>query len=88
MAASTGPVLAIGVITMGRDVLLDRSEVDWRVPLATGIAAVMFAGAEQVAPRVAPALAYLALITVVFARTDPKKPSPAEALLSAWNRGR
>jgi hypothetical protein len=88
MAESTGPILAIGAITMGRDVLLDRSDVDWRIPLATGIAAAMFAGAERAVGSVAPAVAYLALITVVFARTDPKKPSPAEALLSAWNRGR
>lgn len=88
MAASTGPILAIGAITLGRDVLIDVHDVDWRVPLATGIAAMLFAGAEKAVGQVAAGIAWVALLSVTFVRLDPKKPSPAEALLSAWNEGR
>jgi hypothetical protein len=82
MAASTGPILAIGAITMGRDILIDRRDVDWRVPVATAISAVLFAGAEKAVGRVAAYVAYLALATVTLVRLDPKKPAPAEALVS------
>lgn len=85
MAASTGPVLAIGAITLANRSVFNDEDVDWRVPVATCIAAVLFAGAERAFGDVATKLAYLALITIVFARVDPKVPSPAESALKWFN---
>ncbi|MFJ6530888.1 hypothetical protein ACIQMZ_37280 [Streptomyces longwoodensis] len=85
MAASTGPVLAIGGITLANRVVFNDRPMDWRVPVATAIAAVLFAGAERAVGRPAVAVAYLALITSVLARVDPSVPSPAESALRWFN---
>lgn len=79
MSRSTGPVLAVGAITMARDVIVDGLDVDWRVPVATGAAAVGFALLERAWEGLAVGLAWLALVTVLLTRLDPGKPSPAEA---------
>lgn len=83
MAASTGPILAVGAITLANRVVFNDEPMDWKVPIGTAIAAVLFAGAERAVGDVAVKLAYLALISVVFVRVDPKVPSPAESAL-AW----
>jgi predicted membrane-bound dolichyl-phosphate-mannose-protein mannosyltransferase len=83
MAASTGPVLAIGAITLANRVVFNDKPMDWKVPIGTAIAAVLFAGAERAVGDAAVKLAYLALVTVVLARVDPSVPSPAESAL-AW----
>jgi hypothetical protein len=85
MAASTGPILAVGAITLANRVVFNNKPMDWKVPIATGIAAVLFAGAERAVGDVAAKLAYLALITVVFVRIDPSTPSPAESALAWFN---
>lgn len=85
MAASTGPVLAVGVITMANRVVFNDRPMDWKVPIGTAMAAVLFAGAERAVGRSAVAMAYLALVTVVFARVDPSVPSPAESALRWFN---
>lgn len=85
MAASTGPVLAIGTLTLANRVVFNDAPMDWKVPIGTAIAAVLFAGAEQAVGQAAVRLAYLALITVVFVRVDPKVPSPAESALRWFN---
>ena len=86
MAASTGPVLAIGVITMARQVIIDEQAPDWRVAVGTGIAAGAFALAEKAVGQVAVYLAWLALGTVLLVRIDPKRPSVAEATLTFMNK--
>lgn len=85
MAASTGPILAIGAITIANRTVFNDEPMDWKVPIGAGIAAVLFAGAERALGDVTVKLAYLALITVVFARVDPKVPSPAESALDWFN---
>jgi len=85
MAASTGPVLAIGAITLANRVVFNDEEMDWKIPIATGIAAVLFAGAERALGDMAVKFAYLAMVTVVFVRVDPKVPSPAESALDWFN---
>jgi hypothetical protein len=85
MAASTGPILAVGAITLANRVVFNDRPMDWRVPIGTGIAAVLFAGAERAVGRSAVTLAYVALVTVVFARVDPSVPSPAESALTWFN---
>lgn len=81
MAESTGPILAIGAITLANRVVFNGHPMNWKVPIGTTIAAVLFAGAERAVGRSAVAMAYLALVTVVFARVDPSVPSPAESAL-------
>lgn len=87
MAASTGPILAAGAITLGNEVILHNQPVNWRVPIATGIAAGLLALLEKATPGIAVGLAWLALLTLLIARTDPKVKSPAESLLDWWNQG-
>jgi hypothetical protein len=85
MAASTGPILAVGVITLANRSVFNDQPVDWKVPIATAMAAVLFAGAERAVGRPAVGVAYLALVTVVLARVDPAVPSPAESALRWFN---
>lgn len=85
MAASTGPILAVGAITLSNRVVFNDQPMDWKVPIGTAIAAVLFAGAERAVGRSAVSLAYLALITTVFVRVDPKVPAPADSALKWFN---
>jgi hypothetical protein len=85
MADSTGPVLAIGAITVANRSLFNDEPMDWKIPIGTAIAAVLFSGAERVVGRAAVWAAYLALVTVSLARVDPQVPSPAESALKWFN---
>jgi hypothetical protein len=81
---TTGPVLAIGAITLANNVLFNDKDFDWRVPIATGIATAAFALAEKAWPQGATALAWMALVTILITRVDPKVPSPVETLNNWW----
>lgn len=85
MAKSTGVVLAIGAITMVNRSVFHDEKIDWRVPIGTGIAAVIFAGLEQVWAEGSVLLAWTALAAVSLTRIDPDVPSPAESALDWWN---
>lgn len=87
MAESTGPILAIGAITVANRTVFNDEPVDWKVPIGTALAAVLFAGAERAVGRGAVYIAYLGLVTIVFARVDPKVPAPAETALK-WFESR
>ena len=80
---TTGPILAVGVITIGTDVLLRNEKPDLRVAVATGLAAGAFALLEKVSEPFAVGLAYVALGAVVLTRVDPSKPAPAELVADA-----
>lgn len=88
MARTTGPILAIGVITVTNQSVVNNRPIDWRVPLATGVAAGVFSLAEKGWESGAVGLAWLALVTVVFARLQPGVPAPAESALQWWNQGK
>lgn len=88
MGASTGPILAVGAITLGNSVLVNGRPIDWRVPVGTGIAAGLLTLAEKPFPQAAPLLAWGALVTVLFVRVQPGVPSPTESFLRWWNQGR
>lgn len=85
MAESTGPILAIGALTVTNRVIFNDAPMDWKVPIGTALAAVLFTGMEKAVGRSAVWLAYLALVTTVFARVDPSVPSPAESALRWFN---
>ncbi len=84
MATTTGPVLALGAITVANRTVFNGQPMDWRVPIATAIAAGMFALAEKAMPRAAAALAWTALVAVVLTRVDPTVPAPVESALAWW----
>lgn len=92
MAKSTGIILVVGGITFanqlvfqpiasGGNIKTDIAGV-WRIPVATLVAAAALGGLEQISPKLAVGLAYIALITVLIARLGPA-PSPAESLVKA-----
>jgi hypothetical protein len=83
MARTTGPILAIGGISFANK-LIAKGDVDIRIPVGTGIAAIIFSLAERVSEPIAVGVAYIALVTVCLTRVDPKVPSPAETLLKYW----
>lgn len=85
MAGSTGPILAIGGITMLNQSVFNSKPPDMRVAVATGLAAGVFALAElggggDLVVR----LSWLALAVVVLSRVDPSMPAPAESALRWW----
>jgi hypothetical protein len=85
VAKSTGPILAIGGITVATQVISDKKSIDWRVPIATGVAAGLFALGEKVWPEGVTMLAYVALVTVLFVRVVPDTPAPAEKFAQIFN---
>jgi hypothetical protein len=84
MARSTGPILAIGAITIVNGTILHGQPMDWRIPIATGAAAAAFALMEHGWEQGTVGLAWLALVSVLFVRLKPTVPSPVESLLAFW----
>jgi hypothetical protein len=85
---TTGPVLAIGGITLANASLLHGKPIDFRIPIATGIAAGAFALAEKAYEPLAVGIAWVALVAVLFVRITPGVPSPIESLNSWWTQGK
>lgn len=84
MAKTTGPILLLGTVTVVNQSVFHNKPVDWRVPIATGLAAMGFSLAEKAWPQGAEILAWTALLTVLLTRTDPNVPSPTESALAYW----
>lgn len=85
MSRTTGPILAVGAVTIVNGTVFHAQPMDWRVPIATGLAAVGFSLAERVWPEGAVILAWTSIVTVLLTRTNPNVPSPTESALSWWN---
>lgn len=85
MSRSTGPILAAGAITAFVAIVVeDRPILDApKIAVGTGIAAGGLFLLEKVWGEGAVALSWLALLTVLLVRVDPKVPAPAEAV-SKW----
>lgn len=86
MAGSTGVILAIGAITIANRTVFNDKPMDWRVPIATGISALMFTAAEKVWKEGAVMLAWTALVAITLTRVQPDVPSPVESALTWWNK--
>lgn len=86
MSRTTGPILAVGAVTVANESVVHGHPVNWRTVVATGVAAGMFALAERVWEAGAVALSYLALATILLVRTDPKTPSPVESFQTYWRK--
>lgn len=81
---STGPILTIGALTLFNQSIVHDEPVNWRVPIATAAAAGVFALIEQANADIATGLAWVALVTVLFVRTNPRVPSVAESAFEWW----
>lgn len=86
MAATTGPVLAIGGITLANQVIFNGKPMDWRIPIATGLTAGGFALMEKLSVELATGLAWVALVAVLFVRLTPDVPAPAESAVKWFNQ--
>jgi len=87
VSKTTGPILAMGAITVANSTVFHGQPMDWRVPIATGLAAIGFSLAERAWPQGAEVLAWTAFLTVLLTRTNPKVPSPAESAVTWFNTG-
>lgn len=87
MSRTIGPILATGAVTVVNQTVFNGKPVDWRVPIATGLAAIGFDLFERVAPELAVVLAWTTFLTVMLSRTDPSVPSPTESALAWWKKG-
>jgi hypothetical protein len=88
VSRTTGPILAIGGINLVNQLWLGDQQVEWervlRTGIGTGVAAVSFSLLERLWEKGAVALAWMALATMILARTDPNTPAPAESALAWW----
>jgi hypothetical protein len=86
VSGTTGPILAVGAITVTNRTVFNGKEMDWRPVVATGLAAVAFMGAERLWPQGARMLAWTALAAVCLTRLEPDVPSPVESALAWWEQ--
>lgn len=87
MSRTTGVVLATGGLVIANETVFHSRPMDWRVPVATGLTAMAFTLAERAWPTGAELLAWTAFITVLFTRSKPNVPAPAESALTWWQKG-
>lgn len=85
MSRTTGPILALGAVTVINRTVFNGRPMDWRIPIGTGLALAGFSLAERAAPDGADVLAWTALLTALLTRLDPHTPSPVESALAWWN---
>jgi hypothetical protein len=84
MAATTGPVLAMGAITLLNENVFHDQPLDWRVPIATGLLAGVMALLERTSPELATGLVWIGMATILLTRVNPNVPSPTESFVSWW----
>jgi hypothetical protein len=87
MARTTGIVLMTGAITLANQSVFHDQPIDWRIPIASGFAAMGFSLVEKAVPQAAVMMAWTGLLVVLLTRIDPNTPSPTESLLTWWNQG-
>jgi hypothetical protein len=86
MSKTTGVVLAMGGVTIVNNTVFHNQPMNWRIPVATGLAAVGFSAAERAWPTGAQILAWTAFLTVMLTRVNPHIPSPVESAIDWWNQ--
>lgn len=87
MSQTTGIMLATGGLTMVNQSVFNNQPFDWRVPIATGIAAVGFNLFERVWKDGAVILAWSTFLTILLTRVNSKVPSPVETASRVLNYG-
>lgn len=87
MAKSTGPILAVGAISFTNDWVFNHQSPDFKILLATAVAAGGLALFEHVSVELSVGIAWIALVTVLLTRYKGK-PSPADNLLRVSGLGK
>ncbi len=87
MSSTTGVILATGGLTMVNQSVFNGKPIDWRVPIATGVATVGFSLIERVWKQGAVILAWSTFMTVLLTRVSPSVPSPVETAARVLNYG-
>jgi len=87
VSQTVGVVLATGGLTMVNRSVFNNEPFDWRVPIATGVAAIGFGLAEKAWKEGAVIIAWSAFLTVLLTRVDAKTPSPVETAARVLNYG-
>jgi len=90
MAQSTGLILIVGGISFANEAVFApiasggdiKSDWNWRIVPATLVAATLLGGMEKVSPKLSVGIAYISLITVLFAKMG-NAPAPIENLAKA-----
>lgn len=86
MASSTGIILAAGGISFGNKWLLEHKSPDFKILLATGVAALMLDGFEHISKELAVGIAWIALVTTLLAPVGSTN-SPVTNLLRVSGLG-
>lgn len=84
MADSTTPIVLTGATTMASEYLRGKG-VDYRVALATGLAAGAFALLERADRQLAVGIAWIAFVGSMVTPRAGGAPAPAVVFLNAWN---
>lgn len=87
MSRTLGPILATGAVTIANQTVFNDKPMDWRIPIATGLAGIGFSLFEKAAPELAVILAWSTFLTVILTRVDPNVPSPVESAQRWWKKG-
>jgi hypothetical protein len=85
MADSTAPILLTGGTTLLSDYINGKG-VDYRVAMATGIAAVVFGVAEKADRQAVVGVAWIALVASLIIPRANGTPGPLQTFLTAWNK--
>lgn len=86
MSRTTGPVIALGAVTVANRTVFNDQPMDWRIPIATGLMAVGANLVERAAPELAEVLVWTALLAVLVTRVETGVPSPVESALAWWKK--
>jgi hypothetical protein len=87
MAASTGPVLLAGGVTIATNQVINAEPWSQALPVIvmTGVASLLLAGAEHLSRELAIGIAWIALVTRIFVVKDKHGRSPADEFLAWYN---
>ena len=88
MARTTGPVLALGAVTIFNESVIHNQPFNWKLPIATGLLAGGMALVEKVSPPLALGLVWISFAAVLLTRVNPSVPSPTESFVAWWNTGK
>lgn len=86
MGSAAGLILATGGITIANDVVFQAQPMNWKIPIATGIGALIFGAAQSAVGEPAVLLAWLVLVGSLL--YTPKGGKSFSANLASWAGGK
>lgn len=86
MADAPTLIIATGAITVANNVILNKQPMNWKIPIATGIGALMFAGLQSASREPAVMLGWLVLVGSFI--VPPKTGKSFADNLATWAGGK